>query len=271
MLRILFLFLILFSFQRLTAQELFVYTESASNMAAKSIGIRLANSFMKEAETGKYNYHLFPEAMWGVSKHMMIHAEGFFSNRNGALKAEGGALYMKFRFYSQDDVHSHFRMAAYARGASNNSDVHQPAIDLNGHNSGYEVGLIATKLVNKLALSASGSFLHAADNGDNNKFNYGNKGRDAIGYSLSAGRLMLPFAYTDYKQTNVNLMTELLGQTNFNSGKTYVDLAPSIQFIFLSKMRLDLGYRFPLVNDLERTADNGFLIRLEYNFFNVYK
>ncbi len=92
-----------------------------------------------------------------------------------------------------------------------------------------------------------------------------------MSYSLSAGRLMLPFAYTDYKQTNVNLMTELLAQTNLYSGKTYLDLAPSVQFIFLSKMRLDLGYRFALIDDLERTADNGFLVRLEYNFFNVFK
>ena len=66
-------------------------------------------------------------------------------------------------------------------------------------------------------------------------------------------------------------MVELLGQMNLHSNKSYLDLAPSVQFIFLSKMRLDIGYRFAMVKDLLRTAENGFLVRFEYNFFNVYK
>ncbi len=261
----------IFSFNQLKAQELFVYTEPASNMAAKSIGLRLNNYLMKERLSSKYNYHLIPELMWGVSKKIMIHAEGFFSNRNDQLKAEGGALYFKYRFYSEDEVHSHFRVAAYTRGSINNSDIHQPAIDLNGHNSGYEAGLVATKLINKLALSANASFLHATDNSAGNKFPYLDKNRNAIGYSFSVGQLILPKKYTSYEQTNFNGMVELLGQTNINNGRTYLDLAPSIQFIFLSKMRLDAGYRFPLLNDLQRTADKGFLLRLEFNFFNAYK
>jgi len=261
----------LFSFSCSNAQELFVYTEPASNMAAKSLGFRLNNYLMKERSSSKYNYHLLPELMWGVSKKMMIHAEGFLSNRNNQLKAEGAGLYVKYRFYSEDEVHSHFRVAAYARGSINNSDIHQPAIDLNGHNSGYESGLVATKLINKLALSANVSFLHATDNSTGNKFPYLNKNRNAVGYGFSVGQLILPRQYTSYGQTNFNAMVELLGQANINSGKTYLDLAPSVQFIFLSKMRLDLGYRFPLLNDLQRTADKGFLLRLEFNFFNVYK
>ena len=269
--KILFSLILLCCFKPVNAQELFVYTEPASNMAARSIGIRLANSLMKETGTEKYNYHLLPEIMWGVSKKVMIHAEGFFSNRGNKLNAEGAALYMKYRFYSHDEVHSHFRMAAYARSAYNNSDVHQPVIDLNGHNSGYEAGIIATKLINKLALSVSSSFLHATDNGAGNKFQYGNKSRNAVSYSFSAGKLMLPKNYTDYKQTNLNAMIELLGQMNLHSNKNYLDIAPSLQFIFLSKMRLDIGYRFAVVKDLLRTAENGFLVRFEYNFFNVYK
>lgn len=260
-----------FLFQYLKSQELFVYTEPASNMASKSVGVRLANTLMKDGETGKYNYHLLPEIMWGVSKKIMLHGEGFFSNRKNQFKAEGGSLYLKYRFYSADEVHNHFRMAAFTRGAYNNSDIHQPAIDFNGHNSGYEAGLIATKLINKLALSAIGSFLHATDNGNENKFQSGVDNRNAIGYSFSAGKLMLPLNYTDYKQTNLNIMAEILGQTNLKTSDTYVDMAPSVQFIFLSKIRLDLGYRFPLVRSLKRTADNGFLLRIEFNFFSVYR
>jgi hypothetical protein len=254
----------------LFSQELFVYTEPASNMAAKSVGVRLSNSLMKENSTGKVNYHFIPELMVGVSKSIMIHAQAFLSNRNNTMVAEGGSLYLKYRFYSQDEVHNHFRLAAYTKASMNNSDVHQTAIDLNGHNSGIETGLIATKLVNKVALSAGVTHLYAADNGKGNKFLYGNPNRHAVGYNISLGKLMLPKEYTSYNQTNLNLMLEMLGQTNLQSGKSYIDLAPSVQFIIRSRMRMDLGYRFAVVKDLDRTATQGALLRFEYNLFNAF-
>lgn len=268
--RFLFIAILLISFITVNSQELYVYTEPASNMAAKSIGFRLNNTFMKIDGTSKYNYHLVPEVMFGISKNIMIHVDAFLSNRNSGLAAEGGSLYFKYRFYSEDEVHSHFRMAAYSRGSFNNSDIHQPAINLYGHNSGIETGLIATKLINKVAISAGAAHLYAANNAKGNKFVYGDKFRNAIGYNLSVGKLMLPKEYTDYKQTNVNMMMEVLGQTNLQSGKSYLDLAPSVQFIFLSQMRLDVGYSFPLINKLERTASRGALVRLEYNIFNAF-
>lgn len=251
------------------AQELFVFTEPASNMAAKSFGVRANNYLMFEERTGKANYHLLPEIMWGISKKLMIHGEAFLSNRNRNFVTEGGGLYLKYRFYSMDDVHSHFRLAAFGRYSFNNSDVHQRAIDLNGHNSGYEGGLVATKLKNKVAVSASVSYLYATDNGKE-KFIYSKKNRNAANYSLSVGKLMLPKEYTSYNQTNLNLMVELLGQVNMNTGYSYVDIAPAVQFIFLSRMRFDAAYRIPLVKDITRTTPGGFLIRLEYNIFNAY-
>ena len=252
------------------SQELFVYTEPASNMAAHSLGFRLNNSLMKETGTSHYNYHLIPEAMAGLSKNIMIHAEAFFSNRNKTLVAEGGALYLKYRFYSRDDVHSHFRMAAYAKGSFNNSDIHQAAIDLNGHNSGIETGIIATQLINKVALSAGAAYLYAADNSNGNKFVYGNENRHAIGYNFSIGKLMLPKEYTSYEQTNLNGMMEFLGQTNLNTGSSFLDIAPSVQLIFHSRLRVDFGYRFAIIKDLQRSSTNGGLVRFEYNIFNAF-
>lgn len=249
------------------AQELFVFTEPASNMAAKSAGLRLNNYLMKEKD--RYNYHLLPELMFGISKKIMLHAEMFLSNRNDKFVAEGGSLYLKYRFFSVDDVHSHLRLAAFGRYSYNNSDIHQQAIDFYGHNSGYEGGLVATQLINKVAISAGVSYLHATDNGVE-KFIYSNKERNAIYYTLSVGKLMLPKEYTSYDQVNVNLMCELLGQTNIGNNKSYLDIAPSLQLIFKSRMRFDLGYRFPVVNDLSRTADRGFVAKLEYNFFNAF-
>lgn len=259
----------IFIIQKVTAQELFVFTEPASNMAAKSIGIRMNNYLMQDIDEKKTNYHLIPEIMWGISRRVMVHMEGFLSNRNQSFVAEGGGIYGKYRFYSVDDVHNHFRMAAFGRYSFNNSDIHQNAIDLNGHNSGYEVGIVATQLITKVAISSSVSFLHAKDNGKE-KFIYANKSRNAVNYTLSAGKLMLPKEYTSYKQTNLNLMVEILGQTNLNTGVSYLDVAPSVQFVFFSKMRFDAGYRFPVITNLKRTSPEGVLLRFEFNLFNVY-
>lgn len=252
------------------SQELFVYTEPASNMAAKSVGFRLNNSLMNVPGTASYNYHFLPEVMVGMSKNVMFHAEAFFSNRNSNLVAEGGAIYLKYRLYSKDDVHSHFRMAAYGKAAINNSDIHQAAIDLNGHNSGLETGLVATQLLNKVAMSSGISYLYAADNTNGNKFGYNDRSRHAIGYNLSVGKLMLPKEYTSYNQTNLNLMAELLGQTNINTGSTFIDVAPSVQLIIQSRIRMDFGYRIPLIKDLQRTTPGGALLRFEYNIFNAF-
>lgn len=253
------------------AQELFVYTEPASNMAAKSLGLRLNNYLAKRTSASFYNYQLTPELMWGISKKLMLHADFFFSNRSGSFLNQGGALYLKYRFFSKDNIHNHFRMAVFARAAISNGKVDQPAIDLSGQNSGYEAGFTATVLQNRTAISAIGSYLRAENNPDQKKFQYGEVNRNAVGYSLSVGQLVFPKEYKSYDQVNLNLMLEMLGQTNLGSGKSYIDAAPCMQLIFLSQIRLDIGYRFPLLNNLERSADRFFLIRLEYNLFNIYK
>lgn len=263
------LLIVVFALAKADAQELFVFTEPASNMAAKSVGLRLNNYLMRENDGSRMNYHLLPELMIGVSKKIMLHGDIFFSNRNDKFVAEGGSMYLKYRFFSVDDVHSHFRLAALGRYSYNNSDVHQEAIDFFGHNSGYEAGVVATKLVNKVAISAGASYLHARDNG-NEKFIYSNKERNALYYTFSVGKLMLPKEYINYNQTNLNLMFEMIGQTNLGNKKTYIDLAPSMQLIFNSRIRFDLGYRFPVANELSRTADRGAVIKLEYNFFNAF-
>jgi hypothetical protein len=252
------------------SQELFSFTEPASNMPSKSIGFRLTNTLMKEDASNQYNLHLLPEIMVGVNRHFMFHAEGFLSNRNNKVEAEGAAIYGKYRFLSKDDIHTHFRLAAFSQCAFNISDVHQEAIDLRGHNSGFNLGLLATKLINKTAISTSVAFVQAMDNGKAAEYQFNNNNQ-AIDYTLSIGKLLLPKEYVDYKQTNMNGMLELLCQTNLSTGKTFVDLAPSLQFIILSKMRVDLGYRFPLSKDLYRTATAGGSIRFEYNIFSAFK
>lgn len=252
------------------AQELFTMTDPASNIAAGSISLRLDNSIMDEKYSTKTNYHLIPELAIGFSKKLMLRGSTFFSNRNKNFSNEGGSIYAKYRFLSRDAMQKHFRMAAFLTLSYNNSDIQQEEINMYGHNSGFEAGLVATKLLRKIALSSSVSFVKATNNGSNNKFIYGlNKGK-AINYSFSLGKLMLPKEYKDYSQTNLNLMVETLSQFNTVSGKYYIDIAPTVQFIFNSQSRIDLSYWKQVSSNLVRTAPNGFFVRLEHNLFNSF-
>jgi hypothetical protein len=250
------------------AQELFNYTEPASNMPAKSLGVRLNNWVMKEKYTQGRNYHFIPEAMWGANKHLMLHLEGFFSNDADRFRFEGGAVYAKYRFYSSDKVYRHFRMAGFGRISTNDGPIHSEEIETNGMNSGFETGLIFTQLLHKLALSSTISYERATNNRNNNEFPQ-SFDPNAINYSLSAGRLIFPKNYVSYKQTNLNLMLELLGQSLAGTDKRYLDLAPSMQLIFNSQTRVDIGYKLELYTNMHRTAPNGVLIRVEHLFFNV--
>jgi hypothetical protein len=266
----LFFVLTLFISLGASAQELFVFTEPASNMPAKSLGIRDMNAFMFEKD-GKLNYHNMPELMWGINKKWMVHVQGFISNRQeGGLKAEGGSFYAKYRFLSKDDLKSHFRMAAYGRYSFNNADIHQQEIETMGHNTGYETGIIATQLLHKVAISSSLSYERALDNKPDYKFPT-TESNSAMNYTLSVGKLMLPKVYKNYKQTNMNLMLELLGQRLNDNGKSYLDIASSVQFIINSQARVDIGYRKELYSNMKRTAPNGIVLKFEYTLFNVFK
>ena len=252
------------------AQELFTHTEPASTRAVGSISFRLDNSIMDELNTSKINYHVIPEIMLGISRKLMIAGNVFLSNRSERLKTEGGSFYTRYRFYSNDALQKHFRMAAFGRISYNNSDIHQEEINMYGHNTGVEVGFVATQLLKKVALSSSVSYVKATDNGGNNKFVYGSGNSKALNYTFSVGKLILPKEYKDYRQTNLNWMIEFLSQVNTGSGNYYMDIAPTIQLIFNSQGRLDLGYRKEVNATLLRTAPDGFFVRLEYSFFNAF-
>jgi hypothetical protein len=258
-------FLTLISLQ-IKAQELFVMTEPASNMPAGSIGVRNTSllTFDKEGTAG---YQDMPEIMWGVNRNWMIHATAFMNDKEGSFMFQGASIYAKYRFFSIDDIHSHFRLAAFGRLSSNNSPLDEEGIETMGLNSGYETGIVATKLVNKTAISSSISYERALDN---NHYEFPNtQSNSAMNYTLSIGQLLHPKKYTSFKQTNVNAMVELLGQRLNENGKSYLDVVPSLQFIINSQARIDLAYRHQVYSDMDRLARNSILVKLEYTFFNV--
>ena len=112
--------------------------------------------------------------------------------------------------------------------------------------------------------------MEASDNRKEKGYQINEQENKAMNFTFSVGKLMLPKKYISYKQTNLNLMAEFLGQQNLHSGRTFVDMAPVVQLIIYSKMRMDFAYRFPLFNDLERSYPRGWMLRLEYNWFSVW-
>lgn len=262
------------------AQELYVYTEPASNMSKGSIGVRLTNKFMKMKSSDQWRYRAETELMLGVSRKLMLHFNTYSGNvyRNKFI-FEGASLYGKYRFLSNDDVHRHFRMAAFLKlsASTNRSQYLTPHghyelsadIDLDGNNSGLATGVIATKLEKRLALSSSVSYVRAVKNINSNKsiIQYPRQG---VNYTASIGYLLLPKEYVSYRQTNMNLYLEYTGQTasNYNS---YGELNPAVQFIFNSIARLDVGTSFVLYSSSDRMTNGGVLLRFEYNFLNVLK
>lgn len=248
------------------AQELYVFTEPASNMPAKSIGLRLTN---EGQFTPDFNSRTMPEVMFGINKNLMAHVQGFFSDMDGRYQFEGGSVYAKYRFLSVDDVKSHFRAAAFARYSKSNREAHSEDVNLEGDNSGIQGGLVFTQLIHKLALSATLSYAKVLPERDGN---HGYQADQMLGYSLSSGYLLLPLTYKDYNQPNLNLYVEVLGKVNPANRHNYVDLAPAVQVVLNSRTRIDVGYRFQLNGNMEnRYFKNMYLARVEFNFFNVLK
>lgn len=250
------------------SQELFVVTEPASNVPAGSLSARVGQLLFKEKFESGYNYYLMPEVTWGMNKNLMFRATAFVSSVNSQLVADGGSFYTKYRFFSTDDMNSHFRLAAFGRYSFNSANIYQEQIEILGQNTGFEAGIVATKLIKKVAISSSVSFEKAFDNKPDYPFP-STQGDNATNYTLSFGKLMYPKKYTSYKQTNINLMLEFLGQTINENGKSYLDVIPAVQFIINSQARIDLAYRQELYSSMLRTAPNGVYLNLEYTFYNV--
>jgi len=250
------------------AQELYVFTEPASNMPAKSIGIRVTNEGILNA--GRMN-RTIPEVMFSFSKSLMIHVQGSSSDMDGKYRLEGGSLYTKFRFLSLDGAQRHLRAAAFGRISTSKRPVYTEDINLEGDNSGVQAGFVVTQLLHKLALSASLSYIKAYER-ESNKMAGMPQPDQLIGYSLSSGYLLLPVVYKDYSQPNFNLYVEMLGKTNPANGRSYFDLAPAVQVVLNSRTRIDFGYRFQVAGGIPgRYTKNMYLLRAEFNFFNSLK
>jgi len=261
------------------AQELYVFSEPASNMPSKSIALRLTNEGMNNPD---FSSRTIPEVMVGLNKNIMFHVQGFLSDMDGKYQVEGGSVYAKYRFLSIDEAQSHLRAAAFARLSTSNRKHITDDVNLEGDNSGWQGGIVVTQLIHKLALSATIGYSSTFSKNDirldidpmmmlhGPPTNIFYQPKEMLNYSLSSGYLLLPFVYKNYNQPNFNLYVELLGKTNPANGNSYLDIAPAVQLILNSRTRIDVGYRFQATGNMpNRYLKNMYLARVEFNFFNA--
>ena len=64
---------------------------------------------------------------------------------------------------------------------------------------------------------------------------------------------------------------EFLAQQTLTEHKYYVDLAPGLQFIIKSSLKLNLGYRIELASNMSRLSRYEWLFGVEKSFLNAWK
>jgi len=183
---------------------------------------------------------------------------------------ESFRIYAKYRFLSKDELHRHFRMAVHSSYSWSNNPLVYQELNLEGDNRGWQSGIIATGLLNKLAVSGGLSYIHLQRGA--RKINFGFPfSEQALLYNVSAGYLLFPFKYKSYQQLNVNLYCEFLGQQNTDLQRGFIDVAPAIQLIVASKMRINAGARLQLSGNAHRMANEAVYVSLEYYILNALK
>jgi hypothetical protein len=256
------------------SQELYVFTEPASVMPARSLTVRSRTHMMgANAMYDRFTFRNNVQVVAGLTRRWTMRVGGSWGNmQTYSVKPESVGFYSRYRLLSTDEVHRHFRLAAFVEGAYTAAPFRHDEVSLMGDKSGLEAGIIATRLTNKLALSATASHtqvLHASRK--NAALFDPARTFQTMQLSLSGGYLLLPREYRDYRQTNLNLYAELLTQRSLDNGKYYVDLAPALQLIFSSRTKLNLGYRFQLNGTMDRMAEQSWLLTLETTWLGVFK
>lgn len=271
--KVIFFVAMLFAVQ-IRAQELYVYTEPASNVPAHSISLKLTDHFVTGDNIyNRFSQRFMPQVYVGLSKKWMFYVSGTISNMHTpTYKYESLGFYTKYRIYTKDAVHQHFRLAAFVEGSITNAPFHYDGTSLMGDKEGVSGGVVATQLWHRFALSGSVSHTQLLDKSRYNKVIYvPERIYQSMKYTLSGGYLLFPKEYTDYKQTNLNLYTEILAEQSIGVSKYAVDLAPSLQLIFNSNAKMNIGYRFQLSGNMNRMSNSSWLISFERTFLSALK
>jgi len=269
----LFFLIFLFLYNHSYSQELYINTEAASLIpkGTKVIRFNYSSIFLNqtnEKESIKNALLFAPSLAYGLSKKIMI--SGSFQISNKPYEKDlvtnfgfnGFKLYSKQRIFTTDKQKNHTRLSSFVKYSFHKEKFMKSNIDLELQDKGFEFGLIGTQLIKKLAISITSAYTRVNDIYDksNNLFKLG-----TLKNSISAGYLVFPRKYKSYKQTNFNLYLEYITNTITNKSfperfnKFSSTLAPGIQFIILSRSRLDFSYKIRKGDN-----ENEFLIKLTY-------
>lgn len=256
------------------SQELYVFSDPASNIPAHSLSVKISDHFVSSDRIyNRFSHRLMPQLFFGLSKKWQLSLSGTLSNMHtNNFRTESANLYIKYRFLSNDQLHKHFRMAAFAEASATRAPFHYDEITLMGDKDGIEAGLIATQLWHKFALSGTLSHTRVLHPSRKDNIIYvPSRKYQSLNYSVSAGYLLFPREYTDYKQTNLNLYIEWLGQQTLDRKSYFFDMAPALQLIFNSNTKLNLGYRFQVDGSMQRMSSNSWLLSVERSFLGALK
>ena len=260
------------------SQELYINTEPASLIPKGTKVVRLHHHsiFLNEdIEPGSQSSAriLIPQISYGISKNIMVSAAFQISNNPFDISANPGfngfKLYSKQRILSTDKQKFHTRLSSFIKYANHgkwkspNYKFMKNNYDLDFQDSGLELGLIATQLIKKLAVSVTSGF--GVISNKTSDGTYDDKNFNSWHNSISAGYLLFPRKYKSYKQTNFNIYLEYLTSSIISSqypsryNKFMSTVAPGVQFIIMSRSRLDFGYK---IRNGEMA--NEFLVKLTY-------
>ena len=269
----LFFLILVIIFNHSYSQELYINSEPASLIPKGTKVVRLSYSNIIIDESNALGdvanaFLMTPSLAYGLSKKIMISTSFQFANRpyeQGLVPNfgfNGFKFYSKQRIYTTDKQKNHTRLSSFLKYSFHKDNFMKGNIDLDLQNKGFELGLIGTQLIKKLAISITSAYTRANDiNDDSNNL----ISLSTFKNSLSAGYLLLPRKYKSYKQTNFNLYLEYLTNTVMNKNfpvrynRFSSTLAPGLQFVILSRSRLDFSYKIR-----KGDTENEFFIKFTY-------
>ena len=278
--RIFFILFLLIHTYILSAQELYINSEPASLIPKGTKVVRLTNSniFLDGSNIMGSIGNAFivtPSLSYCISKKIMLSGSIQFANKpyeqdmTPNFGLNGFKIYSKQRILSTDKQKYHTRLSSFIKYSYHEDKFMKDNIDIDLQDTGFELGLIGTQLINKLAISITTAITRISNIDE--KFTQGSTVKwqttnlNTFKNSISAGYLLFPRKYNSYKQTNFNLYVEYLTNTILNEDfpvrydKFRSTFAPGIQFIIMSRSRLDFSYKI-------RKGDmpEEFLVKLTY-------
>lgn len=278
-----------------SGQELFPHSEPASTVPKGVSGFRFSYNRYKEQSSNRtkeayhLRYMLGITAKWtvmttlGISNHhyskFPTDILPYFFNHHlriypaAGFGIEGINVYTKYRFYTLDKYHQHFRVAAFAQGCKSfvAHDAAEPTLMTD--NTGYGGGIILTYLYERLGVSVTGGYIHPLVYKQSNidvRFQSG----EAQYIELSTGYRVWPLQYSTYSDLNINVYAEFtwkqygMARVQQNgetiefakyaasnpytymelSAGSYIDGRFAVQFISNSNSRIDVGVTLDLKN-----------------------